>query len=161
LLAGINYSTTAINLRTRGMTFGWLPLTIWSFLISAVLGLVSFSVHFSVVLLQIFDRHFGTSFYLPDIYINGEALHNVGGSPTFFLHLFWFPGDPEVYIFIPLALGLTSEIIATNALKPIFGYRAMITSILGIAFLSFIVWRIICLFQGTIPGLDVHVSHAD
>ncbi|TAE39011.1 MAG: cytochrome c oxidase subunit I [Runella slithyformis] len=140
LLGGINYITTVINLRTRGMTFSRLPLTIWAFFITAVLGLISFPVLFSAALLLIFDRHFGTSFYLSEIYINGEALPNMGGSPILFQHLFWFLGHPEVYIVLLPALGMTSEIIATNARKPIFGYRAMIASLLGIAFLAFVVW---------------------
>ncbi len=140
LLGGVNYITTVINLRTRGMTFSRLPLTIWSFLITAILGLISFPVLLSAALLLIFDRSFGTSFFLSEIYIGGEALSNVGGSPILFQHLFWFLGHPEVYIVILPALGITSEVIATNARKPIFGYRAMIASMLGIAFLSFIVW---------------------
>jgi cytochrome c oxidase subunit 1 len=88
----------------------------------------------------LFDRSFGTSFYLSDIYIAGEALANVGGSPVLYQHLFWFLGHPEVYIIFLPALGLTSEIVATNARKPIFGYKAMIGSMLGIVFLSFLVW---------------------
>ena len=140
LLGSLNYVTTIINLRTRGMTFTRLPLTIWAFMITAILGIISFPVLLSAALLLIFDRHFGTSFYLSEIYINGEALPNVGGSPILFQHLFWFLGHPEVYIVILPALGITSEIIATNARKPIFGYRAMIASIMAIAFLAFIVW---------------------
>ena len=140
LLGGINYITTVINLRTEGMSFSRLPLTIWAFFITAVLGLLSFPVLFAAALLLVFDRSFGTSFYLSEIYINGEALPNVGGSPILFQHLFWFLGHPEVYIVILPALGITSEIISTNSRKPIFGYRAMIGSILAIAFLSFIVW---------------------
>jgi cytochrome c oxidase subunit 1 len=140
LLGGINYITTIINLRTRGMSFTRLPLTIWSFLFTAILGLISFPVLFSAALLLIMDRSFGTSFYLSEIYINGEALPNVGGSPILFQHLFWFLGHPEVYIVILPALGITSEVIATNSRKPIFGYRAMIVSMLGIAVLAFIVW---------------------
>ncbi|MEQ9424748.1 MAG: cbb3-type cytochrome c oxidase subunit I [Cyclobacteriaceae bacterium] len=140
LLGGINYITTVINLRTEGMSFSRLPLTIWAFLITAILGLLSFPVLFSAALLLVFDRSFGTSFYLSDIYIAGEALPNIGGSPILFQHLFWFLGHPEVYIVLLPALGITSEIISTNSRKPIFGYRAMIGSILGIAFLSFIVW---------------------
>lgn len=140
LLGGINYITTVINLRTRGMSFSKLPLTIWAFFLTAVLGLISFPVLLSAALLLIFDRSFGTSFYLSEIYIKGEALPNVGGSPILFQHLFWFLGHPEVYIVLLPALGMTSEIIATNARKPIFGYRAMIASMMGIAFLAFIVW---------------------
>lgn len=140
LLGGINYVTTVINLRTKGMTFDKLPLTIWAFTFTAILGILSFPVLLSAALLLIFDRSFGTSFYLADIYINGQALPNQGGSPILFQHLFWFLGHPEVYIIILPALGLTSEIIATNSRKPIFGYKAMIFSMAGIMFLAFIVW---------------------
>ena len=153
LLGGINYITTIINLRTRGMSFGRLPLTIWSFLITAILGLISFPVLLSAALLLIFDRHFGTSFYLSDIYINGESLPNIGGSPILFQHLFWFLGHPEVYIVILPGLGITSEIVATNSRKPIFGYKAMIASMLGIAFLSFIVWAHHMFVSGMNPFL--------
>ncbi len=140
LLGGINYICTIINLRTEGLSFSRLPLTIWTFFITATIGLLSFPVLFSAALLLVFDRSFGTSFYLSDIYIAGEALPNIGGSPILFQHLFWFLGHPEVYIVLLPALGITSEIISTNSRKPIFGYRAMIGSILGIAVLSFIVW---------------------
>jgi cytochrome c oxidase subunit 1 len=140
LLGSINYITTIINLRTRGMSFTKMPLTIWSFLFTAIIGVLAFPVLFAAALLLIFDRSFGTSFYLSDIYIGGEALAHEGGSPILFQHLFWFLGHPEVYIVLLPALGLSSEIIATNSRKPIFGYKAMIGSMLFIAILSFIVW---------------------
>ncbi len=140
LLGGINYITTIINLRTKGMTFDRLPLTIWAFFLTAIIGVLSFPVLLSAALLLIFDRSFGTSFFLSDIYINGHALDHVGGSPILFQHLFWFLGHPEVYIVLLPALGITSEIISTNSRKPIFGYKAMIGSMIGITFLSFIVW---------------------
>jgi len=140
LLGSLNYIVTIINLRTKGMSMTRMPLTIWAFLVTAILGVLSFPVLFAAALLLIFDRSFGTSFYLSDIYIGGQALEHNGGSPILYEHLFWFLGHPEVYIVLLPALGITSEVIATNARKPIFGYRAMIASILGIAFLSFIVW---------------------
>ena len=140
LLGGVNYITTVINLRTAGMSMAKLPLTIWSFFLTAILGLLSFPVLFSAALLLIFDRSFGTSFFLSDIYIGGEALNHVGGSPVLFQHLFWFLGHPEVYIVIMPAMGIVSEVLATNARKPIFGYRAMIGSLIGISLLSFVVW---------------------
>lgn len=140
LLGGLNYIITVLNMRTKGMKMTRLPLTIWAFFVTAILGVLSFPVLFSCALLLIFDRSFGTSFYLSDIFIDGHALDQSGGSPILFEHLFWFLGHPEVYIIILPALGLTSEIISVNARKPIFGYRAMITSILAIGFLSFIVW---------------------
>jgi cytochrome c oxidase subunit 1 len=140
LLGGLNYIVTIINLRTKGMTMTRLPLTIWAFFITAILGVLSFPVLLSAALLLIFDRSFGTSFYLSDIYIGGQALEQTGGSPILYQHLFWFLGHPEVYIIILPALGLTSEIISVNSRKPIFGYRAMIGSLMAIGFLSFIVW---------------------
>lgn len=153
LLGSINYISTVINMRTLGMTFTRMPLTIWSFTITAVIGVLSFPVLFSAALLLIFDRSFGTSFFLSEIYIGGEALSNVGGSPVLFQHLFWFLGHPEVYIVLLPALGMTSEIISTNSRKPIFGYRAMIGSMLGIAVLSFIVWAHHMFLSGMNPFL--------
>ena len=140
LLGGINYVVTIINLRTKGMSMTRLPLTIWAFLITAILGILSFPVLFAAALLLLFDRSFGTSFYLSDIFINGAPLHYSGGSPILFQHLFWFLGHPEVYIVLLPALGLASEVISTQSRKPIFGYKAMIGSMLVIAFLSFVVW---------------------
>ena len=140
LLGGLNYIVTILNLRTVGMSMQRLPLTIWALFVTAILGVLSFPVLLSCGLLLIFDRTFGTSFYLSDIVIGGEALHYSGGSPILFEHLFWFLGHPEVYIVLLPALGIASEVIATHARKPIFGYKAMIISILAIAFLSTIVW---------------------
>lgn len=140
LLGSLNYIVTVLNLRTKGMSFTRMPLTVWSFFVTAIIGVISFPVLLSAALMLIMDRSFGTSFFLSDIYIAGEVLHNQGGSPVLFEHLFWFLGHPEVYIVILPAMGLVSEIMATNARKPIFGYRAMITSIIAIAFLSTIVW---------------------
>ncbi|HRO99774.1 MAG TPA: cbb3-type cytochrome c oxidase subunit I [Flavobacteriales bacterium] len=140
LLGGLNYVATILNLRTKGMKMTRLPLTVWALLLTAVLGILSFPVLLSAALLLLMDRTMGTSFYLSDIHIAGEALEQTGGSPILFQHLFWFLGHPEVYIVLLPALGISSEIISTNARKPIFGYRAMIGSILAIGFLSFIVW---------------------
>lgn len=140
LMGSLNYIVTILNLRTKGMKMTRLPLTIWSFLITAIVGVVSFPVLLSAALLLIMDRSFGTSFFLSDIFISGEVLHYKGGSPILFEHLFWFLGHPEVYIVILPAMGIVSEVLATNARKPIFGYRAMVISLIAIAFLSTIVW---------------------
>jgi len=140
LLGGLNYITTVLNMRTTGMTLMRMPLTVWAFFFTAIIALLSFPVLLSASLLLLFDRNLGTSFYLSDIYIAGEALANSGGSPILFQHLFWFLGHPEVYIVILPAMGIVSHVLATNARKPIFGYGAMVYSILGIAILSFIVW---------------------
>ncbi len=140
LIGSLNYIVTVINLRTTGMTMTRMPLTVWAFFVTAILGVLSFPVLLSAAVLLIMDRLAGTSFYLSDIIVGGEMLTQHGGSPLLFQHLFWFLGHPEVYIVLLPSLGLSSEIIATNARKPIFGYRAMIGSILAIGFLSFIVW---------------------
>jgi cytochrome c oxidase subunit 1 len=153
LMGSLNYIVTVINLRTKGMSFTRLPLTIWAFFITAVIGVISFPVLLSAALLLIMDRSFGTSFFLSDIYIAGEVLHYQGGSPVLFEHLFWFLGHPEVYIILLPALGITSEVIATNSRKPIFGYRAMIMSIIAIAFLSTIVWGHHMFMSGMNPFL--------
>jgi cytochrome c oxidase subunit 1 len=153
LMGSLNYVVTVINLRTKGMSMTRLPLTIWAFFVTAIIGIVSFPVLLSAALLLIMDRSFGTSFFLSDIYIAGEVLHNQGGSPVLFEHLFWFLGHPEVYIVLLPALGITSEVIATNSRKPIFGYRAMIMSILAIAFLSTIVWGHHMFISGMNPFL--------
>ena len=153
LLGSLNYIVTVINLRTKGMSMTRLPLTIWAFFVTAIIGVISFPVLLSAALMMIMDRSFGTSFFLSDIYIAGEVLHNQGGSPVLFEHLFWFLGHPEVYIVLLPALGITSEVIATNSRKPIFGYRAMVASILAIAFLSTIVWGHHMFISGMNPFL--------
>jgi cytochrome c oxidase subunit 1 len=151
LLGGINYITTVLNLRTKGMTMWRLPLTIWAFFVTAIIGLLSFPVLASAFFLVIFDRELGTSFFLSDIYVGGEALDRVGGSPILYQHLFWFLGHPEVYIIILPAMGLVSEVLSVHARKPVFGYKAMVYSILAIAFLSFIVWAHHMFMSGVNP----------
>lgn len=140
LLGGLNYIATILNMRTKGMSMTRLPLTIWAFFFTAVLGVLSFPVLFSGFILLIFDRHFGTSFYLSDIFINGQALPNEGGSAILYQHLFWFLGHPEVYIILLPAMGMASEIMSVNSRKPIFGYMAMVGSLFAITTLAFLVW---------------------
>jgi cytochrome c oxidase subunit 1 len=154
LLGGINYITTVLNLRTKGMTMWRLPLTIWAFLITAILALLSFPVLASGFFLLIFDRSLHTSFFLSEIFVGGQALDHVGGSPVLFQHLFWFLGHPEVYIIILPAMGLVSEVLSVHTRKPIFGYRAMVYSILAIGFLSFIVWAHHMFMAGVNPFIS-------
>lgn len=154
LLGGINYITTVLNLRTKGMTMWRMPLTIWAFFITAIIGLLSFPVLVSGFLLLMFDRGMGTSFYLSEIFVGGQALDHVGGSPVLYQHLFWFLGHPEVYIIILPAMGLVSEVLSVQSRKPIFGYKAMVYSILAIAFLSFIVWAHHMFMSGVNPFIS-------
>lgn len=153
LMGSLNYIVTILNLRTKGMTMTRMPLTVWTFFVTAVLGVLSFPVLLSAALLLIMDRTMGTSFYLSDIIAGSEMLTNHGGSPLLYQHLFWFLGHPEVYIVLLPSLGLSSEIISTNSRKPIFGYRAMIGSTLAIGFLSFIVWAHHMFVTGMSPFL--------
>jgi cytochrome c oxidase subunit 1 len=153
-LGGINYVTTVLNLRTKGMSMWRMPLTIWAFFVTAILGLLSFPVLVSGFLLLMADRSLGTSFYLSEIFIGGQQLEHVGGSPILYQHLFWFLGHPEVYIIILPAMGLTSEVLSVHCRKPIFGYKAMVYSILAIGFLSFIVWAHHMFMSGVNPFIS-------
>jgi cytochrome c oxidase subunit I len=140
LLGGLNYITTILNMRTKGMSMTRMPLTIWALFFTAVLGVLSFPVLLSGAILLLFDRNLGTSFFLSDIVVAGKILPNEGGSPILFQHLFWFLGHPEVYIILLPAMGMASEIIAINSRKPIFGYMAMVGSLFAICILAFLVW---------------------
>jgi cytochrome c oxidase subunit 1 len=140
LLGGLNYISTILNMRTKGMSMTRLPLPIWAMFFTAVLGVLSFPVLLSGAILLLFDRNLGTSFYLSDIVVAGNILPNEGGSAILFQHLFWFLGHPEVYIILLPAMGMVSEILSVNSRKPIFGYMAMLGSLFAIAILAFLVW---------------------
>jgi cytochrome c oxidase subunit I len=154
LLGGINYITTVLNMRTKGMSMWRMPLTIWAFFITAILGLLSFPVLASAAFLLMFDRNLGTSFFLSEIFIGGEALEYAGGSPILYQHLFWFLGHPEVYIIILPAMGMVSEVMSVHARKPIFGYKAMVFSIMAIGILAFIVWAHHMFMSGVNPFIS-------
>ena len=155
LLGGLNYISTILNMRTKGMSMTRLPLTIWALFFTAVLGVLSFPVLLSGFILLLFDRHAGTSFYLSDIYVatTQTALPNEGGSAILYQHLFWFLGHPEVYIIILPAMGIVSEVMSVNARKPIFGYMAMVGSLFAIAILAFLVWAHHMFVSGLNPFL--------
>ena len=140
LLGGLNYITTILNMRTKGMSMTRMPLTMWALFFTAVLGVLSFPVLLSGAILLLFDRNLGTSFFLSDIVVAGKILPNEGGSAILFQHLFWFLGHPEVYIILLPAMGIASEIMSVNSRKPIFGYMAMVASMFAICILAFLVW---------------------
>ncbi len=153
LLGGINYVTTVLNLRTKGMSMIRMPLSIWGLFFTAVLGILSFPVLFSAFILLIFDRQVDTSFFLTDIVIGGQILSNEGGSAILYQHLFWFLGHPEVYIAILPAMGIVSEVMSVNARKPIFGYIAMVGSLFAICVLALLVWAHHMFVSGMNPFL--------
>lgn len=140
LLGGLNYISTILNMRTKGMSMSRMPLTVWSLFFTATLGVLSFPVLLSGFILLLLDRHAGTSFYLSELFVQGRVLSNEGGSAILYQHLFWFLGHPEVYIVILPAMGIASEVLAVNSRKPIFGYLAMVGSLFAITSLSFLVW---------------------
>ena len=141
LMGAINFIATTIDLRARGMSMMRLPLTCWSWFVTAILGLLGFAVLLAAGVLLLLDRLAGTSFFLPaGLLVNDQILNHKGGSPLLWQHLFWFFGHPEVYIAILPGMGLASQLLSTFSRKPIFGYRAMVYAILGIGFLGFFVW---------------------
>ena len=141
LMGGLNYVTTLLTMRTRGMSMMRLPLTQWSLFITAVLGILAFPVLLAAGILLLFDRIGGTSFFIPGgIVMNEQVIEHTGGHPLLWQHLFWFFGHPEVYIVILPAMGIASDILANFCRKPIFSYRMMVYALSAIAFLSFIVW---------------------
>lgn len=141
MFGSLNVITTVLQLRTRGMSMMRMPLAIWAQFITAILSLLSFPVLLAAAILLLFDRHAGTSFFVPaGAVIGGRPVTAGGGDPLLWQHLFWFLGHPEVYILVLPAMGIVSDVIANNARKPIFGYPVMVLTISAIAFLSFLVW---------------------
>jgi cytochrome c oxidase subunit I len=142
LLGAINFIATTIDLRAKGMTLMRLPLTVWAWLITAILGLLAFGVLLSACILLLLDRVGGTSFFIPGGLVDSDVIISAhsGGSPLLWQHLFWFFGHPEVYIAILPGMGVASHLLSTFSRKPVFGYRAMVYAMLAIAFLGFTVW---------------------
>ena len=139
-MGGLNYIVTILQLRARGMTLMRLPLTIWGIFIATLLALLAFPALFVAAVMMIFDMLFGTSYFMPTMLSMGEQTAHQEGSPLLFQHLFWFFGHPEVYIVALPAFGIVSDLIATHARRPIFGYRMMVWALVAIGGLSFIVW---------------------
>jgi cytochrome c oxidase subunit 1 len=140
LMGALNFITTTLDLRAKGMTMMRMPLTVWSWFITAILGLLAFGVLLSAGILLLMDRNLGTSFYVPLVVVNGQIMGHKGGSPLLWQHLFWFFGHPEVYIAILPGMGVASQVLSTFSRKPIFGYRAMVYAMLSIGFFGFMVW---------------------
>ena len=140
LMGALNFITTTLDLRAKGMTMMRMPLTVWAWFVTAILGLLAFGVLLSAGILLLLDRNLGTSFYVPLVVVNGQIMGHKGGSPLLWQHLFWFFGHPEVYIAILPGMGVASQLLSTFSRKPIFGYKAMVYAIMSIGFLGFMVW---------------------
>ncbi len=130
LAAAVNFTVTILNMRAKGMSMLRLPVFSWMSLITQVLLLLSFPIITVALILLMYDRFFGTGFFVPA----------AGGDPVLWQHLFWLFGHPEVYILILPAFGIISEILPVFSRKPLFGYTAMVFSGCFIAFLGFGVW---------------------
>jgi cytochrome c oxidase subunit 1 len=139
-MGGLNYVTTVLQARTRGMTLMRMPLSVWGIFVATILALLAFPALFVACVMMMLDRLLGTSFFMPALVSQGQLLGYNGGSPILFQHLFWFFGHPEVYIVALPAFGIVSDLLATHARKNIFGYRMMVWAIVIIGGLSFIVW---------------------
>ena len=141
LMGAINFIATTMDLRAKGLSFMRLPLTCWTWLVTAILGLLGFAVLLAAGILLLLDREAGTSFFIPaGLVVSDQIQNHKGGSPLLWQHLFWFFGHPEVYIAILPGMGVTSQLLSVFSRKPIFGYRAMVYAIMSIGFLGFLVW---------------------
>ena len=140
-MGGLNYIATVLNCRAKGMSLMRMPLTVWTYFMSAVLGVLSFPPLTAAAIMLLLDRHGGTSFFLPSgLVFNNEVLAHEGGTPLLFQHLFWFLGHPEVYVLVLPGIGITFDLIASFARRPVFGYKTSVYSLWVVGFLSMIVW---------------------
>ena len=139
-MGGLNYITTALQARCRGMTLMRMPLSVWGIVMATVLGLLAVPALLVSAIMMLLDKILLTSFFMPAVVSMGDQLSYNGGSPVLFQHLFWFFGHPEVYIVALPAFGIVSDLLSVHARKNIFGYRMMVWAIIAIGGLSFIVW---------------------
>jgi cytochrome c oxidase subunit 1 len=139
-MGGLNYVTTVLQARCRGMTLMRMPLAVWGIFTATILGILAFPALLVSAIMMLLDKTLGTSFFMPVLVSLGESMEYSGGSPILFQHLFWFFGHPEVYIVALPAFGMVSDVLSVHARKNIFGYRMMVWAIVAIGGLSFIVW---------------------
>lgn len=144
LLGAVNFLATIIQLRAPGMTWMRLPWFVWTQFVTGFILLLAFPPLEAAGIMQLVDKVFGTSFFLPTglMTAGGADVADIsgGGSPLLWQHLFWFLGHPEVYVLILPAMGIVAEVIANNTRKPLWGYRSLVYSALAVGFISFIVW---------------------
>jgi len=159
LLGALNFITTILDLRAKGLTLMRMPLTCWAWFVTAILALLAFAVLLAAGVLLLMDRTAGTSFFVPGgLVVSDKIINHSGGSPLLWQHLFWFFGHPEVYIAILPGMGVVSQILSTFARKPIYGYRAMVYAIVGIGILGFGVWGHHMFMSGMSPYTAVTFS---
>jgi cytochrome o ubiquinol oxidase subunit 1 len=130
LLSGINLTTTILKLRAPGMGYGRMPIFCWTALASNLLIVAAFPVLTATFGMLLLDRYCDFHFFTNEL----------GGNAMMYINLIWIWGHPEVYILILPAFGVFSEVVATFAGKPLFGYRSMVLATMAICVLSFMVW---------------------
>jgi len=142
LLGAVNFITTILNVRCKGMTWMRMPFFVWAMLVTGFLLLLAFPPLEVAAILQLFDRVTGSSFFLPTGLVEGGHRLDIsgGGSPLLYQHLFWFLGHPEVYVLILPAIAIVGEILPCNVRRPLWGHKTMIYAVLVLGFLSFLVW---------------------
>src|ERR1700724_333647 len=141
LLGALNFITTTLVLRVKGMSLMRLPLSAWGWFITSCMGLTAFAVLLPACILLILDHVAGTSFFIPSgLVINDQLQPHSGGSPLLWQHLFWFFGHPEVYIAIVPGMGIVSHILIANMRRPLLSYKAFLYSMFSLAFLSYMVY---------------------
>ena len=157
VLSAINFLTTTIKLRAKGMHWMRMPLPCWTWFVAATLSLLAFSILLGAVILLLLDRNAGTSFFVPGgLVVSGQPVERSGGSPLLWQHLFWFFGHPEVYIAILPGMGITSHLLSVFSRKPVFGYRAMVAATIAIGALGFMVWG----HHMFVSGMDPYAGFA-
>ena len=145
IATAINFLATIVTMRAPGMTIWRMPILAWATGVTSVLAVFATPFIAGSQFLTMFDRIMGTNFFVPD----------QGGDVIMYQHIFWFYSHPAVYIMLLPGFGIISEIIATFARKPLFGYRAMAFSLVAIAVLGFGVWAHHMFVSGMAPWLRV------
>jgi cytochrome c oxidase subunit 1 len=130
-LVGLNLLTTILTMRAPGLTWGRLPIFVWGVLATAFLMVLAAPVLIATMSMGLMDRAANTSYFIA----------SGGGSPYLYENLFWFFGHPEVYILALPGFGIVLEILPVFSRKPLWGYRLAVAAMLGVAFLSFMVWQ--------------------
>ena len=141
LLGSLNFISTTLDMRCKGMSLWRLPLTAWAWFITSCMGLTAFAVLLPACILLILDHVAGTSFFIPGgLVVSDQLLPHSGGSTLLWQHLFWFFGHPEVYIAIVPGLGIVSHVLITSMRRPMLSHRVLIYSMGVLAFLSYMVY---------------------
>ena len=157
VMSAVSFIATTLGKRAAGMTWMRMPMTCWTWFVTAILILLAFSILLVALVMLMLDRHAGTNFFVPGgLLLNGKPVARSGGSPLLWQHLFWFFGHPEVYIAILPAMGVTSHLLSVFSRKPLFGYKAMVGATLAIGALGFMVWG----HHMFTSGMDPHVGFA-